>query len=80
MDAAGFTIAEISEILGIGEEEIEIATGTDPQEFEGQFEGVDKTLEEEEEEKPMEEEVNESWFKGSKDQLLFERLVDKWIK
>jgi hypothetical protein len=26
------------------------------------------------------EETNENWFKASKDQLLFERLVDKWIK
>ena len=26
------------------------------------------------------EETNESWFKGSKDQLLFERLVQKWTK
>jgi hypothetical protein len=28
----------------------------------------------------MEEAKNENWFKGNKDQLLFERLVDKWIK
>ena len=28
----------------------------------------------------MEEAKNESWTRGNKDQLLFERLVDKWIK
>jgi len=26
------------------------------------------------------EETNENWFKGNKDQLLFERLVQKWTK
>ena len=29
---------------------------------------------------PMSQAANESWFKGNKDQLLFERLVEKWIK
>jgi len=28
----------------------------------------------------MEETKNENWFKGNKDQLLFERLVSKWAK
>ena len=29
---------------------------------------------------PIKEETNENWFKGNKDQLLFERLVKKWTK
>ena len=28
----------------------------------------------------MEETKNENWMKGNKDQLLFERLIEKWIK
>jgi len=34
----------------------------------------------EEAEELEEEEVNENWFKGNKDQLLFERLMEKWAK
>ena len=26
------------------------------------------------------EETNENWFKGNKDQLLFEILMEKWAK
>jgi len=29
---------------------------------------------------PIKEETNENWFKGNKDQLLFESLVKKWTK
>ena len=36
--------------------------------------------EELEEEELEEEEVNENWTKGNKDQLLFERLMKKWVK